>query len=109
MASLFERMKDRLSKTTDNFKEKITHTLYYRKLDDDFFDELEENLILSDMGIETSVEIVDKLKERIRQEGTMNSDQAIDLLKSIMTEMVSVEKKEMNNCCLLGISKAAMK
>ena len=96
MASLFERMKDRLSKTTDNFKEKITHTLYYRKLDDDFFDELEENLILSDMGIETSVEIVDKLKERIRQEGTMNSDQAIDLLKSIMTEMVSVEKKEMN-------------
>ncbi len=96
MASLFERMKDRLSKTTDSFKEKITHTLYYRKLDDDFFDELEENLILSDMGIETSVEIVDKLKERIRQEGTMNSDQAIDLLKSIMTEMVSVEKKEMN-------------
>ena len=96
MASLFERMKDRLSKTTDNFKEKITHTLYYRKLDDDFFDELEENLILSDMGIETSVEIVDKLKERIRQEGTMNSEQAIDLLKSIMAEMVSVEKKEMN-------------
>ena len=96
MASLFERMKDRLSKTTDNFKEKITHTLYYRKLDDDFFEELEENLILSDMGIETSVEIVDKLKERIRQEGTMNSEQAIDLLKSIMAEMVSVEKKEMN-------------
>ena len=96
MASLFERMKDRLSKTTDSFKEKITHTLYYRKLDDDFFEELEENLILSDMGIETSVEIVDKLKERIRQEGTMNSDQAIDLLKSIMAEMVSVEKKEMN-------------
>lgn len=103
MASLFERMKDRLSKTTDNFKEKITHTLYYRKLDDDFFEELEENLILSDMGIETSVEIVDKLKERIRQEGTMNSDQAIDLLKSIMAEMVSVEKKEMTTPVIMMV------
>ncbi len=103
MASLFERMKDRLSKTTDSFKEKITHTLYYRKLDDDFFDELEENLILSDMGIDTSVEIVDKLKERIRKEGAKTSEDAKNLLKSIMVEMVTVEKKEMTTPVIMMV------
>ena len=95
MASFFERMKDRLSKTTDSFKEKISHTLYFRKLDEDYFDELEESLILSDMGMETSVKIVEELKERIRQRGTTTTEEARDLLKSIMADMVTVEKKEM--------------
>ena len=52
MASLYQRMKDKLAGTKKNFSEKINRALYYKNLDEDFFDELEESLILSDMSIE---------------------------------------------------------
>ena len=45
MASVFKKMRDRVSSTTKKFTEKIDHLLYYKELDEDFFDELEENCI----------------------------------------------------------------
>lgn len=94
MASLFERMKAKLSKTTDNFKEKLNHTFYYHNLDEDFFDDLEENLILADLGMETSVEITENLRKKVSQVGTMQTDEAKKLLEETMADMVTVEKKE---------------
>ncbi len=90
MASFYQRMKNKLSNTKDNFKEKLDHVMYYHKLDDDFFDDLEETLILSDMGIDTSVKIVEALKMQIRQTGTKTTEDVKVLLEQIMSDMVDV-------------------
>jgi len=92
MASIYQRMKSRLTSTKDSFKDKLNHAMYYHELDDDFFEELEESLILADMGIDTSVAIVDKLKERIKEEKIKTTDGVLDLLESIMTEMVTIKE-----------------
>ncbi|WP_455129439.1 signal recognition particle-docking protein FtsY [Pseudoramibacter alactolyticus] len=90
MASLYQRMKDKLAGTKKNFSEKINRALYYKNLDEDFFDELEESLILSDMSIETSEAIIDQLQKEIKQKGIKKSEEVLGLLESIMTEMVTV-------------------
>jgi fused signal recognition particle receptor len=90
MASLYQRMKEKLSGTKKNFSEKINRALYYKNLDEDFFDELEESLILSDMSIETSEAIIDRLQKEIKQKGIKKSEEVLGLLESIMTEMVTV-------------------
>ena len=47
---LFDRMKNRMQKTKENFQNKLDNMRYYKNLDEDFFEDLEENLILADMG-----------------------------------------------------------
>lgn len=93
--SLYERMKNRLTKTKENFKEKIDQVMYYNALDDDFFDELEESLILSDLGIETSTKITEALRERIKETKKKSQEEVMQLLQEIMTEMVQVDIKPM--------------
>lgn len=95
MASLYQRMKDKLAGTKKNFSEKINRALYYKNLDEDFFDELEESLILSDMSIETSEAIIDQLQKEIKQKGIKKSEEVLGLLESIMTEMVTVTAASM--------------
>ena len=65
--SLYERMRNKLLKTADNFKEKIENVMYMGSFDDDFFDELEETLILSDLGAQTSVKITESLRAKIKE------------------------------------------
>ena len=89
--SLFERMKNRLSKTKDNFREKIDSIMYYGNLDDDFFEELEESLILADFGLETSLRVIKELKSAIKERGISNSNDAVALLEEIMKNMVNIE------------------
>ncbi|MEG2643424.1 MAG: signaling recognition particle receptor family protein, partial [Eubacterium sp.] len=93
--TLYERMRNRLQKTKNSFKEKIENVMYYGKLDDDFFEELEENLILADMGMETSLKIVELLKERIKEHKISDSQDAVELLKEIMSEMVETDAAPM--------------
>jgi fused signal recognition particle receptor len=93
--SMFQRMKNRLTKTKDNFKDKIDHVRYYGKLDDDFFEDLEENLILADMGIETSMAVSEALKARIKEEKIKSSEEAVAMLEDIMAEMVRIEQPPM--------------
>lgn len=91
--TLYERMANKLKKTKDNFKQKIENAVYYGDLDDDFFEELEETFILSDLGIETATKITETLRDKIKETKTKAKQEVMDLLKSIMTEMVEVPKK----------------
>lgn len=68
--------------------------MYYGDLDDDFFDELEETFILSDLGIETATKITETLREQIKETKTKAKQDVMDLLRQIMTEMVEVEKHQ---------------
>lgn len=93
--TLYERMCQKLKKTKDSFIEKVENVVYYGDLDDDFFDELEETFILSDLGIETATKITETLREQIKETKTKAKQDVMDLLKKIMTEMVEVETKPM--------------
>ncbi|MEG0075149.1 MAG: signal recognition particle-docking protein FtsY [Eubacterium sp.] len=95
--TLYERMCNKLVKTKDNFKAKIEQIVYYGELDDDFFDELEEVLILSDLGIETATKITETLRQKIKETKTKAKQDVMNLLKSIMEEMVQVEKRHLES------------
>lgn len=61
----FDKLKNGLNKTKTSFDEKINNVFKsFRKVDEDFLDELEEVLIMSDIGMDTSVKIISKFKRK---------------------------------------------
>ena len=63
------RLKDGLSKTRDNVIQKVTRVINAsRKIDDALLDEIEEILILGDVGVSTTSKIIDQLRERVKRE-----------------------------------------
>ena len=64
----FEKLKQGLNKTKSSFDEKINNVFSnFRKVDEEFLDELEEVLIMSDIGMDTSIKIIGSLRERIKK------------------------------------------
>lgn len=88
--SLFERMRNRLVKTKDEFKEKIENVMYMGSFDDDFFEELEETLILSDLGAESSMKITDLLRSKIKETRSKSKEEVMGFLKEILIDMVDI-------------------
>ena len=69
----FDKLKNGLSKTKTSFDEKINNVFSnFRKVDEEFLDELEEVLIMSDIGMDTSIKIISNLRERIKKEKIQN-------------------------------------
>ena len=65
----FEKLKQGLSKTKSSFDEKINNVFSnFRKVDEELLEELEEALIMSDVGVETSTKIISNLRDRIKKE-----------------------------------------
>lgn len=93
--SLYERMRNRLMKTADNFKEKIENVMYMGNFDDDFFDELEETLILADLGAQTSVKITEALRAKIKETRSKSKEEVMGFLKEILITMVQVESEQL--------------
>ncbi|MBU4439552.1 MAG: signal recognition particle-docking protein FtsY [Acetobacterium sp.] len=93
--SLYERMRNKLVKTADNFKEKIENVMYMGSFDDDFFDELEETLILSDLGAHTSVKITEALRAKIIETKSKSKEEVVGFLKQILIDMVQVESESL--------------
>ena len=64
----FDKLKNGLSKTKNSFDEKINNVFSnFRKVDEELLDELEEALIMSDVGVETSTKIISNLRNRINR------------------------------------------
>ena len=71
MPSFLSKLKDRLKKTQDAISTRVDDLLkYYKNIDDDFFEELEEILIAADMGVDLSLEIVDDVKDKLKASKT---------------------------------------
>ena len=65
----FDKLKQGLSKTKSSFDEKINNVFSnFRKVDEELLEELEEALIMSDVGVETSTKIISNLRDRIKKE-----------------------------------------
>ena len=60
------------------------------EITDDFYDELEESLILADLGVDTAVKATDLLRKRIREQHLKTTEEAKQALKDILVEMLSV-------------------
>lgn len=88
--SLFQKLKNGIAKTAGSFSEKIDELIYYSDLDDDFFDELEENLILADLGVDTAVDITEKLRKQIVDYAITDKARVVDALREILYEAVDV-------------------
>ena len=85
----FDKLKNGLGKTRDNFNEKINNVFSsFRKVDEELLEELEEILIMSDLGVETSTEIISNLREKIKKEKINDEEGVKKALKEEMQEIL---------------------
>lgn len=92
----FQKLKDGLSKTRDNFTDKVNEILgNYITIDEDLYEELEEVLITSDIGVETSLYVIEKLRERIREEKIDEVSKVKDCLKRVLISIMEEENVEL--------------
>lgn len=93
----FEKIMKGLTKTRDSLNTTLDNVFVEESdIDDDFYDELEESLILADLGTETAVHAVEKLRETVRSRGYTNMKDARLALKGILAEMVCVGDSELD-------------
>jgi len=85
----FEKIKAGLTRTKENIGHSFD-SLFAGELDDDFYDGLEETLILSDMGVETAMKAVEALRERVKREKLRDMESARTCLRQILAEMLQV-------------------
>lgn len=92
--NIFSKIAEGVRKTKDSMMSKIG-VLFgaHKQLDDDFFDELEEVLITCDIGVETSLSIVEKLRESVKAKKLTTPDETKAELKNIIEEMLGEDKK----------------
>ena len=82
----FEKIRQGLSKTAQTIENVFTAS----ELDDDFYDELEESLILSDLGVDTAGEVIEKLREKAKAESLKSTEQGRVALREVLCEMLDV-------------------
>ena len=92
--SFFNKLKLGLNKTKTSFNEKINDVFSnFRKVDEELLEELEEVLIMSDIGVETSEEIISRLRERIKKENIKDEEEVKNALRDEMKKILdSVDK-----------------
>ena len=89
----FEKIRDGLRKTKDSVIAKMQLVLNaFTKIDEDLFDQLEETMIIGDMGAETSIEICDQLRKRVKERGITDPKQIMGLIQEIIGEMLGEDQ-----------------
>lgn len=89
----FSKLLSGLSKTRDTMTSRIEQLLNISgAIDDDLYEELEEILITSDMGIKTTSEIINRLKEKVKQNKLKNPNEVKEMLKDIIVDILKDDK-----------------
>ena len=87
----FEKLKQGMNKTKNSFDEKINNVFKsFKVVDEDFLDELEEILIMSDIGMDTSVKIIGNLRTRIKKEKIKDEEEVKNALREEMQKILDV-------------------
>ncbi|MBR4973519.1 MAG: signal recognition particle-docking protein FtsY [Clostridia bacterium] len=85
----FSKIKEGLSKTRSSIVEGVNSIVNsFTKIDEEFFEELEETLIMSDIGVKTATEICDLLRKKIKETGATDTSVIKGMMKDIITEML---------------------
>ncbi|AVQ39323.1 signal recognition particle-docking protein FtsY [Clostridium botulinum] len=89
----FDKLKEGLTKTKDGFTDKISSVLNLAvTIDEDLYEELEEILVTADIGVDTSIKIIDKLRERVKEEKIKDPAEIKPCLKRVILEILGEEK-----------------
>ena len=90
---LFARLREGLSKTRGNLSEKVDDMVREnRRIDDDFYEELEDILVMADCGLKATTVMIDELKKRVRDNGIKDAAAAREILKQIMVEQMDIPR-----------------
>lgn len=92
---IFSKIKDSLLKTRNAIATKMSNLFTKSELDLDFYDELEEILITSDVGVNTTLFIIDELQKRVKEQHIRLAQDAREILKQIMIEILTVDELEL--------------
>ncbi|MFC7392524.1 signal recognition particle-docking protein FtsY [Scopulibacillus cellulosilyticus] len=89
------KFKDGLAKTRESMASRVNNLVKrYRKVDEDFFEELEEILISADVGVNTVLELVEKLKDEARTRNIKETEQLKDVIIEVLSSMLTEEEKD---------------
>ena len=104
----FDKLKQGLSKTKTSFDERINDVFSnFRKVDEELLEELEEVLIMSDVGSGTTLEIIDRLRDKIKKENINETEEVKKALKEVIKEILENEdsslKLETNPAIILVV------
>lgn len=95
--NLFTKLKEGLAKTRNGIKEKVNGVLAnFRKIDEELFEELEEILIMSDMGVETTQKIIESIKKKVKLRNIINPQDIKDLLKEEISELLGDDNSKLD-------------
>ena len=87
----FGRLKEGLTKTRDNIVKSMDSVFgSFATIDDDFYEELEETLIMGDLGVNTTVRIMDELKKKVREQHIKEPGDCRQILIDSIREQMSV-------------------
>lgn len=90
----FEKIAEGIRKTRDSMMGKVNSLLNsFTKIDEDFFEELEETLIMCDIGVQTSADICGELRKAVKEKGIKDPALIKDELKNIIAEMLGEDKR----------------
>ncbi len=93
---LFSKLTDSLSKTRKGFVEKVFDAFTGKEIDDDLYDTLEERLIQSDVGVDTAVQLVERLRAREKRDKLKYAEQLRQALVEEITEILGEESGTLN-------------
>ncbi len=87
LGGLFGRLKEGLTKTKKGITDRVDDLVKsYTKIDEELFEELEEILITADLGVNTTMEIIDQLRDRVKENKATDPKEVKGLLKELLTE-----------------------
>ena len=93
----FDKIKAGLTKTREALSDTLGSVFTgFSEIDDDFYDELEESLILADLGVDTAVKATDRLRKAVREQHLKTTEEAKSALKEILVDMLNVGSTELN-------------
>ena len=92
----FDKIKSGLAKTAKAMQYSLSETFSFTEIDDDFYDELEELLILADLGVETAGKATEMLREKVRKNYLMQPDEVKAALREVLCEMLDVGDTALN-------------
>lgn len=91
---LFEKIAEGVKKTRESMLGKVNSLISsFTKIDEDFFEELEETLIMCDIGVQTSCDICEELRRCVKEKGITNPEDIRSLLKAVIADMLGEDVK----------------
>jgi len=95
MVAFFSKLRQGISKTRDEVFNRISHAISLKsKIDDELLEEVEEILISGDVGVETTLELIDRIKARVRKEKYENAQNLFQLLKDEIIKIFPLDSNQ---------------